>query len=339
MKIDVLIIGGGPAGLKSASLLESLGYKILLIEKESTVGGHIKYWDRLFPDSTQAKEIVGNLIKDVSQSAILTDTSVESIAKQQDGIYNTKLSSGATVLSSTILLTTGFSLFPAEKKEEYGYGIYDGVITNALLESFFKKEGKITIDNPSKIGFVHCVGSRDEKAGNKQCSKVCCVTAVKQAIELKEIFPKAEIYCFYMDLRMFGRGYEDIYLKAQAEYGIRFIRGRVSEVEGSVNGKVIVKAEDTLSSKPIKITLDLLVLMCGMIANKSNDKLMESLSIKMGDDGFIHLENPITDIGKTNIQGIFAAGSILGPKTLPDVIGESSTVAFAIDKYLKNINN
>lgn len=337
MKVDVLIIGAGPAGLKSASLLETLGYKVVLIEKESTAGGHIKNWDRLFPDNTQSKEVVENLIKAVSQSSIKTGSSIESITKQQDGTYSTLLNSGEAISSSTLLLTTGFSLFQAEKKEEYGYGIYDGVITNANLESFFKKELDIKIDNPSTIGFVHCVGSRDEKAGNKQCSKVCCITAVKQAIELKEMFPNASIFCFYMDLRMFGRGYEDIYLEAQTQYGIRFIRGRVSEVSGGPEGKVIVKAEDTLSSKPIKITLDLLVLMSGMIANSSNDKLMESLSIKMGDDGFVHIPNPITDIGKTNIEGIFAAGSILGPKTLPDVVGESAAVAFTINKYLTKI--
>lgn len=339
MKVDVLIIGGGPAGLKSASLLESLGYKILLVEKESSLGGHIKNWDRLFPDNIKAKEVVDNLIKAVSQGAIKMDTSISSISKQQDGIYSSILNSGENILSSTILLTTGFSLFPAQKKEEYGYGIYDGVITNDDLESFFKKENNILIDNPSKVGFVHCVGSRDEKAGNKQCSKVCCITAVKQAIELKEMFPQAQVYCFYMDLRMFGRGYEDIYLKAQTEYGIRFIRGRVSEVSGSPEGNVIVKAEDTLSSKPVKITLDLLVLMSGMIANKTNDKLLESLSIKMGEDGFVYVENPITGIGKTNIEGIFAAGSILGPKTVPEVIGESASVAFMIDKYLEKIKN
>ncbi|MFA6769923.1 MAG: FAD-dependent oxidoreductase [Bacteroidales bacterium] len=335
MTVDVLIIGGGPAGLKSASLLESLGYKVVLIEKESAVGGHIKNWDRLFPDSIDAKEVLDTLIKNVSQSTIKTDKSVKFISKQKNSIYNTQLNSGETILSSALLLTTGFSLFPAQKKEEYGYGVYDGVITNADLESFFKKESKIEIENPSKIGFVHCVGSRDEKAGNKQCSKVCCITAVKQAIELKEMFPNAQIFCFYMDLRMFGRGYEDIYLKAQTEFGVRFIRGRVSEVAGSSNNKVTVKLEDTLASKPMTITLDLLVLMSGMIANKSNDNMLESLSIKMGDDGFVNIESPITDIGKTNIQGVFAAGSILGPKTLPEVIGESASVAFAIDKYLK----
>lgn len=338
MKIDVLIIGGGPAGLKSAALLESLGHRVILVEKEHSVGGHIKNWDRLFPDSTKAQEVVENLVKEVPKSIIKTDTWVTSVNGLNHNLYSITLNSGENILSRALLLTTGFSLFPAQKKEEYGYGVYNGVITNSDLESFFKKEGKINITNPLKIGFVHCVGSRDQKAGNKQCSKVCCVTAVKQAIELKEMFPMANIYCFYMDLRMFGRGYEDIYLKAQTEFGIRFIRGRVSEVSGDSSGKVVVKAEDTLSSKPVKITLDLLVLMSGMIANKSNESLMESLGVKMGEDGFVFVENAIESIGQTNVQGVFAAGSILGPKTLPEVIGESASVSFAISNYLKKMN-
>ena len=97
------------------------------------------------------------------------------------------------------------------------------------------------------VGFVHCVGSRDEKARNSQCSKVCCITAIKQAIEMKEKFPDAEIWCFYMDLRLFGKKFEDFYTKAQRDYGIHFVRGRVSEVSEDINSRVIVKAEDTLA--------------------------------------------------------------------------------------------
>ena len=125
------------------------------------------------------------------------------------------------------------------------------------------------VDNPRRIGFVHCVGSRDEKVGNRYCSKVCCATAVKQACEIKQQFPDAVVYCFYMDLRMFGRGYEDMYLEAQKKYGVIFVRGRVSEVSEDKDGHLFVKAEDTLSGKPLRVTLDLLVLMAGMSHNRA----------------------------------------------------------------------
>ena len=137
------------------------------------------------------------------------------------------------------------------------------------------------------IGFVHCVGSRDEKARNPQCSKVCCITAIKQAIELKQEFPQAQIYCFYMDLRLFGKKYEDFYIKAQRDYGIHFIRGRVSGGSENIEGKVIVKAEDTLLGKPVKITMDLLVLMSGMVCNPDSSKVAGMMSLPVDTDGFL----------------------------------------------------
>jgi hypothetical protein len=114
------------------------------------------------------------------------------------------------------------------------------VITNADLEHWFNGHSDERIDSSSinSVGFVHCVGSRDEKAGNTQCSKVCCITAIKQAMEIKEMYPNSQVYCFYMDLRLFGKKYEDFYTKAQRDYGIHFIRGRVSEVGENIEGKV-----------------------------------------------------------------------------------------------------
>ena len=225
---------------------------------------------------------------------------------------------------------------PAEKKEEYGYGIYDKVITNADLENYFNtgKDRRITAA-PKRIGFVHCVGSRDEKAGNRYCSKVCCATAVKQACEAKEAFPDAEVFCFYMDLRMFGRGYEDLYLRAQKEHGVRFIRGRVSEVAEDINSQLIVKAEDTLSGKPIKVTLDLLVLMAGMTNCQAGVKVANMLSLKKDDDGFFTCKDSILHLQQSDKKGIFYAGACTGPKTLPDTLHEARAAAIAIHNYFK----
>jgi Heterodisulfide reductase, subunit A and related polyferredoxins len=233
-------------------------------------------------------------------------------------------------------MASGFELFKAQKKEEYGYGIYERVITNADLEEFFKtKDNKI--NNPSKIGFVHCVGSRDEKVGNRYCSKVCCATAVKQACEIKEMYPQAEVFCFYMDLRMFGKGYEDLYLKAQQEYGIRFIRGRVSEVAENIDKQVVVKAEDTLNSKPIKVTLDLLVLMSGMENNSSINEVARMISAKKCKDGFFEAKDSIYSLQESNKQGLYFAGACTGPKTLPDTLHEARAAALAIHNYLRNL--
>ena len=220
--------------------------------------------------------------------------------------------------------TASQSLFNASKKEEYGYGIYDRVITNADLEDYFSGIPVSAVDNPRRIGFVHCVGSRDEKVGNRYCSKVCCATAVKQACEIKQQFPDAVVYCFYMDLRMFGRGYEDI-----------FVRGRVSEVSEDKDGHLFVKAEDTLSGKPLRVTLDLLVLMAGMSHNRAVDPIARTLALSTMEDGFLKPKDSLTAAQASYCTGVFYAGACTGPKTLPETMAEAKAAATSIHEYLQ----
>ncbi|MDZ4059107.1 MAG: FAD-dependent oxidoreductase, partial [Bacteroidales bacterium] len=320
-------------GLESAACISEFGHKAVLIERESQLGGHLLKWDRLFPDSIPSSQFCERLTGNTGNSKVITNSNILSI-KRDNGRFISKLTTGESVESKTLLMTTGFALFAAEKKQEYGYNLYNRVITNSDLEDIFKKGTVTGTEKPAKIGFVHCVGSRDEKACNRNCSKVCCVTAVKQAIELKEMFPESEIFCFYMDLRMFGRGYEDLYLEAQTKYGIRFIRGRVSEVSEDINGNLIIKAEDTLISKPVRITLNLLVLMTGIIPDQDNSNLIQQLGVKLADDGFVYSPDPLYGSGKTNIDGLFVAGSVTGPKTLPEVINEARSTSLEIHNYL-----
>ena len=142
------------------------------------------------------------------------------------------------------------------------------------------KKGKITLVNgkfPKTIGIVHCVGSRDEKVGNFYCSKLCCVTAVKQAIEIREHLPESKVFCFYMDMRMGGAYYEELYREAQEVWGVNFIRGKVSEASESINNKLVVKVEDTLAGRPLKMELDMLVLMAGMEMSEGGRKIADDI--------------------------------------------------------------
>ncbi len=336
MKNNVLIIGGGPAGLEAAARLQSLDYNVILVEKEKSLGGHLARWDRLFPDGVRAKEALDVLLSRINGVKCFTDTQVRSI-NRLDKSYNVILTNGITVLADAVLMANGFDLFDAHKKEEYGYGIYDHVITNADLEEYFRTGEDARVAAPKKIGFVHCVGSRDEKSGCRACSKVCCATAVKQACEVKQAFPDADVFCFYMDLRMFGRNYEDLYLKAQKDYGVRFIRGRVAEVSENIDGSLQVKAEDTFSSKPLKVTLDLLVLMSGMRPSAVTQEVGRMLELPVDPDGFWAVRDGITACQKSRLPGIFTAGASTGPKTLPETLADARGAALEIDEYLTGL--
>lgn len=332
---NVVIIGGGPAGLQAAADLNDLGYNVILVEKSPILGGHLAKWDRLFPQGIKSETVLKELVEKIEGVKYFLKTEVQSINLLEKS-YNVILNNGITVLADAVLFSTGFDLFKAQKKEEYGYGIYDKVITNADLEQWFRTgDDKRIPPCPKRIGFVHCVGSRDEKAGNRYCSKVCCATAVKQACELKQEFPQAQIFCFYMDLRMFGRGYEEMYLSAQKDYGIRFIRGRVSEVAENINKELVVKAEDTLSGRPIQVTLDLLVLMAGMENCAEGEQIASQIGIHKGEeDGFFTPQASPLHLQESPKPGIFFAGACTGPKTLPDSLHEARAASLAIHNYL-----
>jgi len=234
------------------------------------------------------------------------------------------------------MVTTGFDTFRAQRKEEYGYGIYENVITSADLEQMFKNH-KVVCKNgetPKRVAFVHCVGSRDEKVNNRHCSKVCCVTAVKQASEIKELYPDCEVFNLYMDLRMFDRYFEDMYHTAQSKYHVNFIRGRLSEAGENKDHQVVLKTEDTLAGKPLKLTVDLLVLMTGMEGSHSQKSLNTKLGLRSAPDGFLATKNMFTQNNSSAVDGIFVAGACTGPKTIPETLADARAAADRLHSYL-----
>lgn len=338
--MNVIIIGGGPAGCEAAYRLAQEGIRIDLIEKENTVGGNLNNWYQLFPDRKNAGEIVDLLKANLRHPGIFLHLSTEAVDMQQteEGKFRVTLSDKSVLTGDALLLATGFRLFDAHRKEEYGYGIYNRVITSVELENLFTNRSLQLPDGslPRRIGFIHCVGSRDEKICNYHCSKLCCITAVKQAIEVREMLPEAEIFCFYMDMRMFGPGYEELYRDAQEKYGIKFVRGRLSEASENIDRQLVIKVEDTLVGKPLRMTLDLMVLMVGMEASDGSRRAAQCLSLPLAPNGFLQPADPHYGTNMTPVPGIFVTGCSTSPMNLTDTLTDARSAATTIIDYLKN---
>ncbi|OFX72807.1 MAG: hypothetical protein A2X12_05930 [Bacteroidetes bacterium GWE2_29_8] len=334
---QVIVIGGGIAGMEAASYLSAMGYIVTIVEINDKLGGHLLKWERLFPTNRLGKEVLAFLGQGVENNVkVMTNSEVTKIIKEGD-FFEVTINETIKEKADAILLTTGYDLFDATRKEEYGYGIYDNVITSPDLEEMFSSGKEITMKNgkkPKKIGFVHCVGSRDIKVNNIHCSKVCCVTAVKQATEIKEKLPEAEVFCFYMDLRMYGRHFENMYKDSQEKFGVNYIRGRLSEACENADTSILVKVEDTLAGKPLKMSVDLLILLVGFEPSKGTKRIGKMLGIEFSDDGFFKTQDEHTMTNISNIEGVFLAGTCVGPRTITNTIVDARAGAAAIASYL-----
>jgi heterodisulfide reductase subunit A len=335
---DTVIVGAGVAGLTVAASLEQLGADIAVIEKEQVIGGHLRNWDRLFPDRRPAMDVLNFLASGMNNSVTIKTGQAVIKISPDDGNYIIHLANGETIPTRSVVMAAGFTLFDAMKKEEYGYGIYENVITSADLEQKFLSGKEVMTSSgrpPRRVGFIHCVGSRDEKVGNLYCSKVCCVTGVKQAIEVREMIPDCEVFCFYMDLRMFDRYFEELYLEAQQKWRVNFIRGRLSECAENPDHSLIIKTEDTLTGKPLKMNVDMVVLLTGFCPATGIAALLEPLGVNIAADRFIRSSDGLLDRNSTGVPGIFLAGTVKGPAGIPETMADARSASLAVWNYLK----
>ena len=238
----------------------------------------------------------------------------------------------------TIILATGWDPYDATRMEQYGFGRYPNVIMalqmERLLSSFGPTGGKVKrpsdLKEPESIVFIQCVGSREFTGkGRKYCSRVCCMYATKQARSYKEKHPHAKIYIFYIDIRAFGKGYEEFYHDAGQNYGINFIRGRVSELYENENHDLIVRAEDTLLQRQIELKVDMVILSIGLEPQSDIDDIARIFNVTATktEDGFLMEAHPKLRPVDTLTDGIFVAGTVQGPKDIPDTVAQAKAAA------------
>jgi heterodisulfide reductase subunit A-like polyferredoxin len=230
----------------------------------------------------------------------------------------------------SIVLATGFDPFDPKLKPEFGYGTYPNVLHGLEIERLCSAsgptKGEIIIQGkkPKEVVFIHCVGSRDKTVDNEYCSRVCCMYTAKQAHLLRDKIPDAQLTVLYMDVRAFGKGFEEFYERVQKER-IVYRRGNPSEVYRK-NGKLVVRAEDTLLGEPFELETDLVVLASGLVPRKEEALLKSMLGLENSSDKF-YAEAPGLDPIMTKVEGIFLAGCCQGPKDIPDTVAQASGAA------------
>ena len=248
--------------------------------------------------------------------------------EQQDEIVEVEVGS--------IIVATGFAVFDPTPIYQYGYGRLDNIITSLeferLVNSAGPTDGEIVLkdgSHPESIAIIHCVGSRDEKY-HEYCSRVCCMYSMKFAHLIKE-HTDAEIYEFYIDIRSFGKGYEEFYNRILSE-GTIFIRSKPAEVTNIAEtpeekGKLTIQFEDTLAGLQRRLPVDMVILSCALEPQPDAEKTARLFNINRSADGFFLEKHPKLDPVATMTDGIFVAGCCQGPKDIPDTVAQASAAA------------
>ncbi len=243
-----------------------------------------------------------------------------------------------TVKVGTAVLATGYELFPVENKREWGYKQFDNVINALEFERLICASGPTgghlvrpsDGKTPMKVGFVLCAGSRDNTGiGKPYCSRFCCMYSLKHAHQIMEKIPGAVAYLFYMDIRSFGKMYEEFYYRIQHE-GAKFIRGRVANVlEDKETKNLHVFTEDTLLGRPVDVEVDLLVLAAAVQPNEGANDLRKKFGVSASQDGWMLEAHPKLNPCGTTTAGVFLAGVCQGPKDIPDTVAQAEGAASA----------
>jgi len=239
----------------------------------------------------------------------------------------------------SIIVATGFDTLDPTPMQQYGYGKYANVFTNLEFErlsnatgptegKLLKRDSKYPMkftDPPKSVAILHCIGSRDDNY-HEYCSRTCCMYALKYAHLLKEkCGHDTEIYNFYIDMRCFGKGYEEFYRKVQSE-GVRMIRGKAAQVNEE-NGLLVVKAEDTLSNSMVEVPVEMVILCTAMEPRSNAVEVSRVFGISVGADGFFQEEHPKLEPVSTPSSGVFLAGTCQSPKDIPDTVAQAKAAA------------
>ncbi|MCU0630110.1 MAG: CoB--CoM heterodisulfide reductase iron-sulfur subunit A family protein [Methanoregulaceae archaeon] len=272
------------------------------------------------------------------ESCIKCDLCVKICGDEKRAIDLNQEDEFVKVKVGTAILATGYDIFPIENKTEWGYKRYENVITSLEFERLICASGPTgghmvrPSDGvaPKKVAFLLCAGSRDNTGiGKPYCSRFCCMYSLKHAHQLIEKMPGCQPYIFYMDIRSFGKMYEEFYYRIQDE-GAKFIRGRVSNIlEDPATKNLMVYADDTLLDRPMKLEVDLVVLAAAVQPAADTNRTRKLFGVSCSMDGWLLEAHPKLNPCGTTTAGVFLAGACQGPKDIPDTVASAEGAASA----------
>jgi len=342
----VVVIGGGPGGLRAARGIAEIGTRVMLIEKRDFLGGTpiAENYAGLTPSGEPAEpqlqrmadQVTGNPLAEVrlSTTAVAIEGDPGDFRLSLDGPDGTQ-----TVECGAIVVATGFQHFdPGRETQMYGYYEFPDVIALQDLEAMLKEHKVVRPSNgepPQRMCFVQCVGSRDRHIGNEYCSKVCCGVASKEAIEVRQLLPDCKVYIFYIDMRMYGYWENQIYWPAQEQHHVQYVKGIITEVLPR-GDKLLVRGEDTTMGRPMELPMDIVVLSVGMEPSVGTREMAKLLGIRQNKYGFIEAVAGPLDPVATSREGIFACGAALGPADLEDTVSSAANAAMRAVSFVRS---
>jgi len=342
-----LVIGGGIAGLQAALDIGDAGYPVVLVERADHLGGRMAELSGLYLNFNAAPDVLQQKIDAVTSHPniqVVTEAEVtelggyvgnftariEQRASQSNGSEDTSF----TFDIGGIVVATGYDLYGKENLGEYGGGRYPDVIDGLQFEEMLRPDGPTRgeIRRPSdgrvpeEVVWIQCAGSRDPELHQPYCSKVCCMYVAKQATAYKERVPEGQATVFYIDIRSQGKGYEEYVQRAMEEHDVLYIRGKASKVFQE-NGHVSVWGVDTLSSLPVQVDADLVVLATAIVPREGAQELGQRLRVGTDEQGFFSEAHPKLRPVESLTAGVFLAGASQFPKDIPETVAQASGAA------------
>ena len=419
---DALVVGGGIAGGEAALNLANTGYKVLLVEKDRSLGGKMILLSKVFPTLDCSACITTPKVSEIARHkniAVFTESEVTAIVKKSENHFTARITKkpryvrvedctacqlcekacpvsvrdeyqfgligrkaafipfsianpkaaaidieNCTLCGAcekacpthcidftmqaeyyelhvrTVVLATGFNLFDPLQIPRYGYGQYKNVITSMQMEREIAPtrpfntilrpgDGKV----PDRIAYVLCAGSRDATVGNPICSQICCMYSIKQAQLLMGALPMADVTIYYINIRSFGKGFEEFYQQARG-MGVNFVKGKIGEITEKENGNLVLRYEDINEGVVREAEHDMVVLSVGVKSNPSVGRMFARGELKLDPFHFVAQDDLLGSPSKTSIDGVFVAGTASAPMDIPDSILSAGSASSEAISYL-----